>query len=477
MAWSPRSPLVSISRALLAAGLSTAVALTGLVQSAPPAHADASATAAEYAFVRLINRDRMANGLAPLGVFTPLVATAETWSSQMSSSQTLSHDPNIKSEYQQVASPFYSGGENVGEGSGNQATPSDVHTAFMASPVHYANIMGNWQYVAVGVVNDSSGNMWVTERFMSAPTKPATPQIPISRISGATDADTGIAVSRFSYPTAGSATAVVLGRNDVFADALAGGPLASADGGPLLLTNPTTLTQSVLSEIQRVLPKGGPVHILGGTGAIAPGVEAALQSAGYTTDRVAGADRFATAVAVAKAMGYTGGPAFLASAFSYPDALVAGPAAGMLKAPIFITDAGSLSAPTAAALQATPPSSLTVVGGPAVVSDATYAAAGATRRIGGADRYETSTMVADAFFPNASKVAFANGSSWQDALVGAPAGAKSGTPTLLLASPAAAGSTFAYVVAHINGQVQALAYGSPDTMTPTPLTELYGGGA
>lgn len=474
MAWFHRRALVPLSKALVAAGISAALALTSAVGSAPPAHADAGATAAEYAFVRLINRDRMANGLNPLAVFGPLVATAETWSTQMSSSQTLSHDPNIKAEYQQVASPFNSGGENVGEGSGNQADPVDVHNAFMASPVHHANIMGNWQYVAIGVVNDSSGNMWVTERFLNAPAKPSTPQVPVARLAGSTDGDTGVAVSKFVYPAAGSAKAVVLGRNDVFADALAGGPLAVVDGGPLLLTDPNSLTPSVMSEIQRVLPAGGPVHILGGTGAISPAVESSLRGAGFRTDRLAGTDRFATAVAIAKAMGYSGGPAFLASGYSFADALVAGPAAGVLRAPIFITDPNTLSPATAAELQSAPPASLTVVGGTAVVSDAVASVAGASKRLGGADRYETSTLVAAAYFPNATKVAFANGMTWQDALVGAPASARIGAPTLLLASPAAAGSTFDYVAAHAPNQSQVVAYGTPDTTGQTPLTELYG---
>jgi len=475
MVWWHRSPLACFSRALLAGGLSVAVALTGLIGGTPPAHADASTTAAEYAFVRLLNRDRMANGLAPLGVFEPLVPTAESWSAQMAAAGALSHDPNIKAEYTQVASPFSGGGENVGEGSGTEANPVAIHNMFMASPVHHANIMGAWQYVAVGVVKDASGSLWVTERFLASPPKPATSEVPIARLSGSTDGDTGVAVSKFVYPNADSAQAVVLGRNDVFADALAGGPLAVADGGPLLLTDPGSLTPSVLSEIQRVLPGGGPVHILGGTGAVSPAVESSLQGAGFKTDRLAGADRFATAVAVAKAMGYSGGPAFLASGYSFADALVAGPAAGVLKAPIFLTDGSALSSATGAALQGTPPSSLTAVGGTAVISDGVASAAGVTKRLGGADRYETSTLVAAAFFPNATEVAFANGMTWQDALVGAPASARLGAPTLLLANPAAAGSTFDYVAAHASGQGQLFAYGTPDVTAQSPLTELYGG--
>lgn len=438
------------------------------------AHADTtSAATEEWTFARLINQARVAQGLAPLGVFAPMVGQAEAWSTTMASNQVLAHDPNIRAEISSVAQPFNGGGENVGEGSGSDNTPEAIHAAFMASPVHHANIMGNWQYVAVGVAFDGSGGAWVTERFLNAPPKPASSQVPVTRLAGASDADTGAAVSRFLYPGSGSARSVVLGRNDVFADALAGGPLASADGGPLLLTDPGSLAAPVLAEIRRVLPAGGPVHLLGGPGALAPAVEQSLRAAGYTTDRLAGSDRFATAVAIARSLGWSGGPAFLASGFSFPDALVAGPAAAQLRAPILLTDPGTLSQATASAIAATPSSPITVVGGTAVVSDAVAAAAGAKQRVGGADRYETSTLMAGQYFPSATQVTFAGGSSWQDALVGAPASARLGAPTLLVA-PAPAGSTVGYVDAHAAAETHAWVYGTPDAVPDAALTELFG---
>ena len=98
----------------------------------------------------------------------------------------------------------------------------------------------------------------------------------VQRVSGATRIDTAIAASKDQFPTAGGAKAVVLARADNFPDALAGGPLAAKVGGPLLLTSSGALDDAVKAEIQRVAPKGSTVYILGGSAAIATGVEATI---------------------------------------------------------------------------------------------------------------------------------------------------------------------------------------------------------
>ena len=56
------------------------------------------------------------------------------------------------------------------------------------------------------------------------------------RLGGADRIQTAIAISQNSFPTAGSAAAVVLTRSEGFADGVAGTPLAISVGGPMLLT-------------------------------------------------------------------------------------------------------------------------------------------------------------------------------------------------------------------------------------------------
>src|SRR5579884_1700253 len=98
----------------------------------------------------------------------------------------------------------------------------------------------------------------------AAPSASATPAV--TRLSGADRIATAIAVSTNAFPS--HATAAVLARSDDFADALAGTPLAVAKNAPLLLTPPTTLDARVSAELQRVVPAGGTVYLLGGTVAL-----------------------------------------------------------------------------------------------------------------------------------------------------------------------------------------------------------------
>ena len=124
-----------------------------------------------------------------------------------------------------------------------------------------------------------------------------------TQIYGTTAIGTSIATSLAEFPTAGSAGAVVLARDDFFSDALAGGPLAAAVSGPLLLTEgadeSASLDPATQAEIQRVLPAVGTVYILGGDLAISSNVDTTLGGLGYTVVREAGSDEYATAVDIA----------------------------------------------------------------------------------------------------------------------------------------------------------------------------------
>jgi Cell wall binding domain 2 (CWB2) len=125
----------------------------------------------------------------------------------------------------------------------------------------------------------------------------------------------------------------VLARSDLFPDALAGVPLAAASTGPLLITPPTQLDGRVAAEMQRILPLDRPVYLLGGTGALSQAVEEQVKALGYTTvTRLAGPDRFATALAIAiqveQVLGEAPFVVLVATGRNFPDALAAGAAAG-----------------------------------------------------------------------------------------------------------------------------------------------------
>jgi ell wall binding domain 2 (CWB2) len=237
------------------------------------------------------------------------------------------------------------------------------------------------------------------------------------QIYGQDPIGTSIAISQTEYPTAGSASAVVLARSDFFSDALAGGPLAAAVHGPMLLTEgapvSASLDPSTQAEIQRVLPAGGTVYILGGDLALSPNIDTTLGNLGYNVVREAGTDEYATAVDIAQQLGNPS-TIFEATGLSFYDALSAVPAAIEDHAAILLTD-GSTQAPETATYLARYPGDVRyAIGGPL----AAYGADPTATPVYGQDLFSTSAAVATQFFPNATIYGAATAADFPDALGG-----------------------------------------------------------
>ena len=153
--------------------------------------------------------------------------------------------------------------------------------------------------------------------------------------------------------------------------------------------------------------------------------------------RTAGADRYATAVALS-AGAPTGGTVFVATGTAFADALAGGPAAAAKKAPVLFVSRDELPAATRQRIIELKPSQLVVLGGPAAVSDAVLSeleglASGGATRLAGADRYATAAAISSGSFQPLGPVAYiATGGSFPDALAGGAAGAKQGGPVLLV---------------------------------------------
>lgn len=287
-----------------------------------------------------------------------------------------------------------------------------------------------WQASAVNY-DPATKSMKVAVLCIAPPPPPPPPGAKtVTRLSGADRILTAIAVSQDTFPAAASAGAVVLARGfDVFADALAGTPLAVAKHAPMLLTSSASLDSRTLAEIQRVLAPGKTVYMLGGPAALDPSIDAALSGAGYVVVRYAGADRFGTAVQIAT-NGLTNPPKILeATGLNFPDALAAGAAAAKIGAAILLTVDTAQAGPTADYLAAHPGDSRFAIGSQAATADP-----GATAVVG-LDRYQTSAKVAAQFFTAPSVVAGALGTTFPDALPGgAHIGAKGGPLLLVLPS-------------------------------------------
>lgn len=161
------------------------------------------------------------------------------------------------------------------------------------------------------------------------------------------------------------------------------------------------------------------------------------QTAGTETDRIFGADRYKTAVAVSQKGWISSDYAVLARGDNFADALCAGPLAQKYGGPILLTQPNQLNSDTLTELQRLGVKHLFIAGGLGAVSqdveDALQVSGIATiERVYGDDRYETSVKIAEKI-GYSSDVVLATGNNFPDALSISGIAAKSEMPILLTA--------------------------------------------
>ena len=141
--------------------------------SAPPASSDVGASrgaapvAAPSVAVRstqqaLINGDRARNGLGSLTWSSCLYNVAVANANRIAAQGFLSHTNGPQVDL--TCGLGHQAGENVGWYSGG-VNDSWMNSKFMASPEHYANIMGPYRYVATAWVVASDGRGYVAVEF------------------------------------------------------------------------------------------------------------------------------------------------------------------------------------------------------------------------------------------------------------------------------------------------------------------------
>ena len=245
----------------------------------------------------------------------------------------------------------------------------------------------------------------------------------LPRLAGFGRVETATTASRAAFG-ADEAGAVVLARLDGFADALAGTPLAVRSGGPVLLTLRDRLLRGVRAELDRVLPDGGRVYVLGSEAAVGPAVEAELAEAGYDVRRVGGPDRYATAVRIAEELG-SPADVLLANGLDFPGALSAGTAAADVGAAVLLTAGGRPVRATDTYLAAHPGGTRRAIGGPAARAHP------AAEPVVGVDRYDTAVRVARTLLPDSDVLAVARADAFPDALSAGGVVGPRGGPVLL----------------------------------------------
>jgi putative cell wall-binding protein len=187
-------------------------------------------------------------------------------------------------------------------------------------------------------------------------------------------------------------------------------------------------------------------------------VASSLADLGYVVQRLAGPDRFGTALAVAAALGNPG-TVLLATGINFPDALAAGPAAAHVGGVVLLTD-GSVLPPAVRAYLNAHPGVVYAVGGPAAAADASAIA------LMGADRYATAVAVAG-LFSAPSKLGVASGVTFADALSGGAFLAHVDGPLLLSATTFLPSSTANYLKTVRATVLTSKLFGGPTALAPT----------
>ena len=275
----------------------------------------------------------------------------------------------------------------------------------------------------------------------------------VARLSGSTRYATSLAISRSSFATA---TAAVIASGDSFPDALAASGLAGAVRGPIILVPRITSTDDArLIPIEYEIERLGvsTVYIVGGTGALSSAVETVFTARVALVKRVGGLNRYETSARIAEEILKLPAPAggrpdvaFVVRGDEFADALAVAPYAYSKALPVLLTKSTSLSAETSGFITSKSVGQVVVAGGEGAVSAGVYAALDALRggvvtvhREGGANRFETATMMAGYCVGQGwgtwDRVGIATGLNFPDALSGGAACGIRGGGALLLTRP------------------------------------------
>ncbi|MBV9293760.1 MAG: SpoIID/LytB domain-containing protein [Frankiales bacterium] len=271
------------------------------------------------------------------------------------------YDLGLRSEWFQVLEPPDAPTDVTAVRSGDS-----VHVGWVASKAHSGAPVRGYRVVAApggpsvsvgknattatltGLHRGTSYTVTVTPTSRAGSGGGTTVTTKVARIGGRNRISDAVAVSRASY-AAGKAGGVVLAGRQADAFSYAAAPLAAVKHAPLLLTNVGSLPSATKKELQRVLPAGRPVYLLGPTSEINRAVAVSLRGLGYHVVRFGGGTPDVTARHIADAVAASASVRNVVevSATEGIDAWPAGPAAAARHGVVLLT-AGSQQSPATA---------------------------------------------------------------------------------------------------------------------------------
>lgn len=265
------------------------------------------------------------------------------------------------------------------------------------------------------------------------------------RLSGNDRYGTSTAISKLGWETTSDYAVIAFGGD--FPDALSAAPLAKKYNAPIFLTSKTSLdnvssdTDSKVSdELKRLKVKT--VYIVGGTSSVSQGVEdqiKTIKNNGNNIEvvRIAGSDRFSTALKVAKEVGIANG-VVITTGMKFPDALSMSPIAASKGMPIILVQKDGMTKEVSDYLQSknlfdeNAPTAY-ILGGEQAVGTAVEGKFKKGQRLSGNDAYETNVKILNTFSDslNYDTAFIATRNSFADALAGSALAALNASPIVL----------------------------------------------
>jgi glucose/arabinose dehydrogenase/putative cell wall-binding protein len=311
--------------------------------------------------------------------------------------------------------------------------PNGAGSSFSGPTTHFDNAWGRLRGMTFGpggqlYATTSNGSNDRVVRIRAA--QPAT-----ARSFGPDRYATAAKISSTAFPAGRSIAFVATGEN--YPDALAASAAAGRFGVPILLVRNHVIPAPTAAELDRLNVET--IYLFGSAGVVSDSVRTQLGA--YATgnvNRIAGADRYATAAKISQTW-YDPGVAsvFVATGTGFADALAGGPAAALLDSPLLLVQPNAIPASTQAELNRLDPARIYVLGGPSVVSASVATqldayTTGPVTRLSGADRYATAGVVARTFWKQVSTALVATGTGFADALAGGAWAGRDHRPMLLV---------------------------------------------
>ncbi|MBC2725364.1 cell wall-binding repeat-containing protein [Desulfosporosinus sp.] len=249
------------------------------------------------------------------------------------------------------------------------------------------------------------------------------------RLAGETKYDTSALIVQDGWQQSDYAL-LAFGEN--YPDALSAVPLAKKYDAPILLTSGNSLPTVTKETLIRLQVKN--VFIIGGTAVIPSSIDTELQGMKISVTRVAGRDRYDTAIKIAEQFP-SPTEIMIVTGEDYPDALSIGPIAALKQTPIILVPKDYLPASVQAYLSTNKINKSYVVGDSTIISDNLVDQfPGSERIVVGVDKYERNINVNTEFDHLFSSKDFCltTGEGYADALTGAAYAAKKELPIVLV---------------------------------------------